>query len=270
MHGAGRHARGKDQALPARRARGGGRGHRHRPQRQARRAPRSGSRQGVVRVGARRLARPRPHRRGLRRAPGRHRRRARRPVKLLLDTHAALWWLSGDERFGTTAEEHLSDTTNQVLLSAAVVWEVAIKRSLGKLEAPEDLAQTLVGGGAHPLPVGLDHAAAVERLPWHHRDPFDRLLVAQAIVERAPAPASLARTEVAAARVGRYVYVMGGFERDSGATTAATERYDIERDRWTRMADMPAALNHAAAAAYKRRVYVLGGYRARTGLNREV
>src|SRR5829696_9635528 len=68
---------------------------------------------------------------------------------------------------------------------------------------------------------------------------------------RALAPASLARTEVAAARVGRYVYVMGGFERDSGATTAATERYDIERDRWTRVADMPVALNHAAAASYK-------------------
>ena len=87
---------------------------------------------------------------------------------------------------------------------------------------------------------------------------------------RALAPASLARTEVAAARVGRYVYVMGGFERDSGATTAATERYDIERDRWTRVADMPVALNHAAATSYKRRVYVLGGYRARTGLSREV
>ena len=87
---------------------------------------------------------------------------------------------------------------------------------------------------------------------------------------RALAPASLARTEVAAARVGRFVYVMGGFERESGATTAATERYDIERDRWTRVADMPVALNHAAAASYKGRVYVLGGYRARTGLSREV
>ena len=107
-------------------------------------------------------------------------------MRLILDTQAALWWLSGDERFGRAAEERIRDATNQVLLSAAVVWEVAIKRSLGKLEAPEDLAQTLVGGGAHPLPVGLDHAAAVERLPWHHRDPFDRLLVAQAIVERAP------------------------------------------------------------------------------------
>ena len=106
-------------------------------------------------------------------------------MKLILDTHAALWWLSGDERFGESAEEHLTDTTNQVLLSAAVVWEVAIKRSLGKLEAPGDFAPTLLSAGAQPLPINLDHAAAVELLPWHHRDPFDRLLVAQAMVERA-------------------------------------------------------------------------------------
>jgi PIN domain nuclease of toxin-antitoxin system len=106
-------------------------------------------------------------------------------VKLLLDTHAALWWLSGDERFGAQAARDLSDETNRVLLSAAVVWEVAIKRALAKLEAPEDLVPTLLGAGAQALPVSLDHAAAVERLPAHHRDPFDRMLVAQATVEGA-------------------------------------------------------------------------------------
>jgi hypothetical protein len=82
-------------------------------------------------------------------------------------------------------------------------------------------------------------------------------------------PAKLARTEVAAARIGRFIYVMGGFER-SRATTAATERYDIERDRWTRVADMPAALNHAAAVAHRGRVYVIGGYSSPTGLNQPV
>lgn len=106
-------------------------------------------------------------------------------MKLILDTHAALWWLSGDERFGPAAEEQMTDATNQVLLSAAVVWKVAIKRSLGKLEAPDDLAATFMAAGAQPLPIGLEHAAFVERLPWHHRDPFDRLLIAQAIAERA-------------------------------------------------------------------------------------
>ena len=77
------------------------------------------------------------------------------------------------------------DETNRLLLSAVVVWEVAIKRSLGKLEAPPEFAAALIDGGAEPLAVTLEHAAAVEDLPWHHRDPFDRLLVAQATVEGA-------------------------------------------------------------------------------------
>lgn len=106
-------------------------------------------------------------------------------MKLLLDTHAALWWLSGDERFGDEAERQLTDETNQVLLSAAVVWEVAIKRSLGKLEAPDGFAATLLGGGIQALSISIDHTSAVEVLPWHHRDPFDRILVAQASTEGA-------------------------------------------------------------------------------------
>ncbi len=103
----------------------------------------------------------------------------------MLDTHAALWWLADDDRIGGEVIRHLTDDTNQVLISAVVVWEVAIKRSLGKLDAPEDLAPTLLSAGAQPLPVTLEHAAAVEKLPWHHRDPFDRLLVAQALTEDA-------------------------------------------------------------------------------------
>ena len=72
-----------------------------------------------------------------------------------------------------------------MLLSAVVVWEIAIKRSLGKLEAPDDLVATLTGAGAQPMPITLEHVAAVEELPPHHRDPFDRLLIAQALEERA-------------------------------------------------------------------------------------
>jgi PIN domain nuclease of toxin-antitoxin system len=106
-------------------------------------------------------------------------------VKLLLDTHAALWWMADDERMGAAAATRLADGGNQVLLSAAIVWEVAIKRSLGKLEAPDGFAATLVSAGAVPLAVNLAHAAAVETLPWHHRDPFDRMLVAQADIEGA-------------------------------------------------------------------------------------
>ncbi|MGH2843371.1 MAG: type II toxin-antitoxin system VapC family toxin, partial [Solirubrobacteraceae bacterium] len=90
-----------------------------------------------------------------------------------------------DPRLGSDAVRHLSDDTNRVLLSAAVIWEVAIKRSLGKLQAPAGFAPTLLSSGAQPLQITLDHAAAVEGLPWHHRDPFDRMLVAQALTEAA-------------------------------------------------------------------------------------
>lgn len=116
-------------------------------------------------------------------------------MKLLLDTHAALWWLADDERLGAGAARHLADDSNRVLLSAAVVWEVAIKRSLGKLEAPTDLAPTLLNAGVQPLAVTLDHAATVETLPWYHRDPFDRMLVAQALTENATLVSQDARLE---------------------------------------------------------------------------
>lgn len=106
-------------------------------------------------------------------------------MRLLLDAHAALWWLSADRRLGEEAARVLADDRNQLLLSAAVVWEVAIKRSLGKLQAPDGFAEAMLSGGAQRLAVTLEHAAAVERLPWHHRDPFDRMLVAQAGLERA-------------------------------------------------------------------------------------
>ncbi len=106
-------------------------------------------------------------------------------MRLLADTHAALWLLGEDKRLSARADELLTDPTNEILLSAAVVWEVAIKRSLGKLDAPDGFARQLLDGGAVPLPVSIDHAQAVRSLPWHHRDPFDRLLVAQAGLEDA-------------------------------------------------------------------------------------
>lgn len=106
-------------------------------------------------------------------------------MKLLLDTHAALWFLSGDQRLGQNARRQLTDGASHVLLSAAVVWEVAIKRSLGKLVVPEEYLSLLLGAGVQPLAVSVAHAAAVEQLPWHHRDPFDRMLVAQASIEGA-------------------------------------------------------------------------------------
>jgi PIN domain nuclease of toxin-antitoxin system len=106
-------------------------------------------------------------------------------VRLLADTHAALWLLDEDKRLSTHADALLTDASNEVLLSAAVVWEVAIKRSLGKLDAPDGFAEQLLDGGAVPLPISINHARAVRSLPWHHRDLFDRLLVAQATLEDA-------------------------------------------------------------------------------------
>jgi PIN domain nuclease of toxin-antitoxin system len=103
----------------------------------------------------------------------------------LVDTHAALWLLDEDARLSPSADQMLTDASNEVLLSAAVVWEVAIKRSLGKLDAPDGFATLLLDAGAAPLAVSIDHARAVRSLPWHHRDPFDRLLVAQAALEDA-------------------------------------------------------------------------------------
>ncbi len=79
-------------------------------------------------------------------------------------------------------------------------------------------------------------------------------------------PAPLERTEVAAARIGRFIYVVGGFERSRGQTVAAVERYDIRRDRWRREPGMPVALNHPTAVAHRERLYVHGGYRGEAGL----
>lgn len=106
-------------------------------------------------------------------------------MKLLLDTHAALWFLSGDRRLSENARRHVTDAANQALLSAGVVWEVAIKRSLGKLGVPGDWLSLLLDAGAQPLSITVEHAALVERLPAHHRDPFERILVAQAVLEGA-------------------------------------------------------------------------------------
>jgi PIN domain nuclease of toxin-antitoxin system len=100
-------------------------------------------------------------------------------VKLLLDTHALLWWLA-DEQLGARAFRAVEDPGNLVAVSAASVWEISIKRAQGKLRAEGDLIAAIEESGFEPLPVSFrdaDHAGA---LPPHHRDPFDRMLIAQA------------------------------------------------------------------------------------------
>jgi PIN domain nuclease of toxin-antitoxin system len=107
------------------------------------------------------------------------------PAGALLDTHAMLWLLRGDERLSQRARAATSAPSGRLVVSAASLWEVAIKRSLGKLSAPADLGRRLAAlRQIELLPISPLHAEAVGALPWHHRDPFERLLVAQALGER--------------------------------------------------------------------------------------
>ena len=103
--------------------------------------------------------------------------------RLLIDTHVAIWWRSNDPRLQLAARDAIA-TAALVLVSAASAWEVAIKSSLGRIRLPRPFAEGMEDSGFVQLPIGFDHAAAVELLPAHHSDPFDRMLVAQAKVER--------------------------------------------------------------------------------------
>jgi PIN domain nuclease of toxin-antitoxin system len=110
-------------------------------------------------------------------------------VRLLLDTHALLWFQAGDRRLSRAARAAIEAADAELLLSAATVWEMAIKASLGRLRLSDPVERYIgekLSQGFGLLPVEWQHAARVEHLPWHHRDPFDRLLVAQALVERCP------------------------------------------------------------------------------------
>lgn len=104
-------------------------------------------------------------------------------MRLLLDTHALLWALGDVARLAPPAREALDDGRNPVFVSAASLWEIGIKRALGKLEAPDDLEAEVLAADFKPLPIGLAHAWQAAALPPHHQDPFDRLLVAQAQLE---------------------------------------------------------------------------------------
>lgn len=107
-------------------------------------------------------------------------------MRLLLDTNVVLWLLLGRRaRIPDPVVQILSDVDCRILVSAASVWEIAIKRSLGKLTIEDAWLQALQELDFEPLPIRAEHAAAVESLTWLHRDPFDRLLIAQAQVEGA-------------------------------------------------------------------------------------
>ncbi len=111
-------------------------------------------------------------------------------MKLLLDTHAFLWFLMGDSRLGEEARTGIVQGESEVLLSTASLWEIAIKVSLGKLRLARPFADLIPAqidaNGFRLLGITLEHVELVSRLPFFHRDPFDRLLAAQALTEKVP------------------------------------------------------------------------------------
>jgi PIN domain nuclease of toxin-antitoxin system len=105
-------------------------------------------------------------------------------VNLLIDAHVLCWWIGDLPELADDARSAIADPANIVSVSTASVWELAIKRAAGRLEFDGDFREELETNRFDILPIGLDHALAAATLPPHHNDPFDRMLVAQAQIER--------------------------------------------------------------------------------------
>ena len=103
--------------------------------------------------------------------------------RFLLDTHTLLWWLNDSPQLGLRCRQMISNDRNQVFVSAATTWEISIKMAIGKLRAPEDMDSVVEDEGFSKLPISLYHGQLAGSLPAHHRDPFDRMLIAQAQAE---------------------------------------------------------------------------------------
>jgi PIN domain nuclease of toxin-antitoxin system len=102
---------------------------------------------------------------------------------LLLDTHVVLWSLADDPRLGDVARQLVSDESGVRFVSSATIWEIEVKVALGKIRVDGEIRAVLAGAGVEPLDIGWFHAETAARLPPHHRDPFDRMLIAQARCE---------------------------------------------------------------------------------------
>ncbi|PWN54706.1 PIN domain nuclease [Abyssibacter profundi] len=100
-------------------------------------------------------------------------------MAFMLDTHTFLWWLADDSRLPTGVRDRIKAPENQVFVSAATGWEISIKKALGKLEAPDEIASLLDEEGFQEMPISFVHGQMAGHLPSIHRDPFDRMLVAQ-------------------------------------------------------------------------------------------
>lgn len=104
-------------------------------------------------------------------------------MRLLLDTHVLLWWLNDSPELSDGLKDQI-DTELEVYVSPASLWELSIKQAAGKLKLPDDLADWIGRSGLSELPIRLPHADLAGRLPQIHRDPFDRVLIAQALTEK--------------------------------------------------------------------------------------
>jgi PIN domain nuclease of toxin-antitoxin system len=104
-------------------------------------------------------------------------------LRLLIDSNAFIWMVSQPQELSAASREAIVDPANQRFLSVSSVWEIAIKLSIGKLSLPGTLQAAVDGMGAEMLPITMVHIGRVQTLPFHHRDPFDRMMIAQAIEE---------------------------------------------------------------------------------------
>jgi len=105
-------------------------------------------------------------------------------VNILLDTHVVIWALENNPTLAERAVNAIVDGNNMVFVSSISVWEISIKQKLGKLKAPNNLLEEIRGHRFTPLPINADHAQLAGQLPYIHKDPFDRMLIAQAIIEK--------------------------------------------------------------------------------------
>ncbi len=105
-------------------------------------------------------------------------------MRILLDTHILLWWLKDDRRLSDAAVNIIENASNDILISAVNTWEIAIKKSLGRIQIEmNELLEAIKGSGLGVLNITINHTCQISSLPNHHKDPFDRLLIAQSIVE---------------------------------------------------------------------------------------
>ena len=107
-------------------------------------------------------------------------------MDLLLDTHVFIWWDSSDTQLGIAAAAAIGDSDNRIFVSAASAWEIAIKRQAGRFDFTGSPSQAIAKNGFHPLPILGEHGEAAAVLPSIHKDPFDRILVAQSLSEGIP------------------------------------------------------------------------------------